>query len=118
MAYSVIGATYQHQSLSVFYSGQDSLQPLNFKAACKEALRLLNAELAACPLPDIHELAEQVLNFAMAQSPKLHQLEEATGDSLSVSWFADDHFVIAVMDRTEAFQLHIEVVPVHQPAEQ
>ncbi|MFD1392665.1 hypothetical protein ACFQ3L_03550 [Lacticaseibacillus jixianensis] len=113
MAYSVIGATYQHQSLAVFYSGLDGQQLLSFTAACREALRLLNAELAACPLPDIRELAEQVLALALKQPLDLHQLAEATGDTLSLSWFADDHFVIAVMDRTEAFQLHLEVVPVH-----
>lgn len=113
MVYSVIGATYQNQSLTVFYSGLDGQQLLSFEAAGSEALRLLNAELSACPLPDIHELAEQVLAFAMKRPTNLHQLEEATGDALSVSWFADDHFIIAVMDRTEAFQLHLEVVPVH-----
>lgn len=113
MAYSVIGATYQNQSLAVFYSGLDSQQLLSFAAASTEALRLLNAELAACPLPDMHALAEQVLTFSLTKPVDLHELAAATADTLSVSWFADDHFVIAVMDQSETFQLHLEVVPVY-----
>lgn len=61
MAYTVVGATYQAQSLAVFYAGLDTQPLLSYEEAGKEALKLLNAELAASTLPDLHELSEQVL---------------------------------------------------------
>ncbi|WP_125580052.1 hypothetical protein [Lacticaseibacillus suibinensis] len=112
MAYTVVGATYQAQSLAVFYAGLDTQPLLSYEEAGKEALKLLNAELAASTLPDLHELSEQVLAFALKQPVDMHGLDDATGETLTVSWFADDHFAIAVMDATEKFQMHLEVVPV------
>ncbi|WP_225048954.1 hypothetical protein [Lacticaseibacillus kribbianus] len=112
MPYSVIGASYQNQSLAVFYAGLDQEPLLSFEAATQKALHLLTGELAASPLPDLHALTDEIFTV-LAQSPAdLGALADATGPQLSVSWFADDHFVIAVMDETETYQLHVEVVPV------
>lgn len=110
MAYSVIGASYQQGSLAVFHAGlEDELLP-TFAQASKKALHLLIQELAVSTLPDIHELHDQVVAYAQHGQADMHGLNAATGDELTASWYADDHFVISVMDQTEAFQLHLEVV--------
>ncbi|WP_179394459.1 hypothetical protein [Lacticaseibacillus absianus] len=112
MQYSVIGASYQDQSLAVFFAGMDHQALLSYEAAQTKVLHLLVAELSASPLPDIHQLTDEVIAFLARPAHDLHQLEDATNDSLSLSWLSDDHFLIAVMDQTESYQLHLEVVPV------
>ncbi|WP_125703820.1 hypothetical protein [Lacticaseibacillus daqingensis] len=112
MQYSVIGASYQHQSLAVFYAGTDHQALLSYDAAAKKALHLLVAELSAVGLADIHQLTDEVIQFLAQPVHPLARLEDATNDCLSVSWLSDDHFLIAVMDATETYQLHLEVVPV------
>lgn len=110
MQYCVIGASYQDQSLAVFHSGIDGDPLESFDQAAHKAVGQLVTELAASPLADIHQLHDQVLGWCEAKTD-LHHLEDATADGLTLSWFADDHFVINVMDQTEAYQLHIEVAP-------
>lgn len=110
MAYSVIGASFQQGTLAVFHAGlEDELLP-TFDQACQKALRLLIQELAVSTLADIHRLHDEVVACAEAHGADIHQLNQATGDELTLSWYADDHFVINVMDETESFQLHLEVV--------
>ncbi|WP_262315468.1 hypothetical protein [Lacticaseibacillus parakribbianus] len=112
MPYSVIGASYQNQSLAVFYAGLDQEPLLTFEAATQKALSLLASELSASTLPDLHDLTDRLFAFLQQRPLDLAGLTAAVGERLSVSWFADDHFVIAVMDESETYQLHVEVVPV------
>lgn len=117
MHYSVIGASFENGSLAVFHAGLDDLGPLSFEAATQQALERLTAALAACPLPDIHALFDQVMADASAAPLRLQHLSDLPNDALSVSWYDDDHFVIAVMDASEQYQLHIEVVPIQVVSE-
>ncbi|MCI1985547.1 MAG: hypothetical protein LKJ69_06605 [Lactobacillus sp.] len=111
MQYSVIGASYQQGSLAVFHSGLDDEPLATFAQATQKALRLLVNELAASTLADVHALLDQVMHFLSQHKGNVRQLAAATADTLTLSWFDDDHFVINVMDQSEAYQLHVEVVP-------
>lgn len=112
MQYGVIGASYQQQSLTVFHAGLDAEPLTSFDQATHKAVALLVTELAASPLGDIHQLHDQVIAWLEAKPMDLHRLDDVAADGLTLSWFADDHFVINVMDHSEVYQLHIEVVPI------
>ncbi|WP_461213908.1 hypothetical protein [Lacticaseibacillus sp. GG6-2] len=112
MQYGVIGASYQQQSLAVFHAGFDAEPLTSFDQATHKAVALLVTELAASPLKDIHQLHDQIMDWLESKPSDLHRLDELVADGLTLSWFADDHFIINAMDTTEAYQLHIEVVPI------
>ncbi|MFD1483816.1 hypothetical protein ACFQ5J_00955 [Lacticaseibacillus baoqingensis] len=111
MQYGVVGASYQQGSLAVFHAGLDDEPLATYAQATQKALHLLVNELSASTLGDIHALLDQVMTFLAAGKCDVVQLDAATADTLTLSWFDDDHYVINVMDQTEAYQLHIEVVP-------
>ena len=111
MRYTVVGASYHKKSLSVFYAGLDGQVLENYEAALHEALEMLEAELGTSTLPEIKALLTQVQGIKVASVDDLNQLDNATDDLLSVSWFDDHHFVIAVMNSSETYQLHLEVLP-------
>lgn len=112
MRYAVISASYSGGSLAVTYAGLDHERLNSLTAAEKKAGATLLNELAANTLPDIHQLLDNVMQALTAAQPDLHQLDNWGDQGLSISWLADDHFIIAVMDQTETYQLHIEVVPI------
>ncbi|MCG4282936.1 hypothetical protein [Lacticaseibacillus saniviri] len=111
MRYTVVGASYHQKSLSVFYAGLDGQEINSYEAAQEEALRLLEAELQTSSQPEIQALAETVSDFQKHEVLDLNDLDNKTSEALSVSWFDDHHFVIAVMNAKESYQLHLEVLP-------
>jgi len=111
MRYTVIGASYHQKSLSVFYAGLDGQVLDTYEAALSEAIAMLEAELGTSTLPEIKDLLTQVQAVKVNTVDDLNDLDNATDDLLSVSWFDDEHFVLAVMNSKESYQLHLEVLP-------
>lgn len=112
MQYAVVGATYQDRSLAVFHAGLTDGDLTSYKAAERKAIHLLMSELSASPLADMHDLTDGIVDVLAKNGADLQALAAANLSGLSISWFEDEHALIAAMDKSEAFQFHLEVVPI------
>ncbi|KRN28179.1 hypothetical protein IV38_GL001631 [Lactobacillus selangorensis] len=112
MRFAVIGATYHEKSLSVFTEGLDDDRIESFKSALQSVISLLQGELTDTGIKELDELAAQVQKSTLVTSDDLNDLDNQTSDQLHVSWFDEHHFVIDVMDKSEKYQLHLEVEPI------
>lgn len=111
MAYAVIAASLQDQNLALTYAGLDGERLESFKDAELKAIGLLINELSGATAPGLHELTDAVIPVLTAAKGDLRKLPLNLPEGLVISWLGPAHCIIAVMDETETYQLHIEIVP-------
>ncbi|KRK70869.1 hypothetical protein [Lacticaseibacillus nasuensis] len=112
MAYAVIAASMQDKTLSLAYGGLDGEKLTSFKDAELKAISLLITELSGATLPALHTLTDAIIPELQAVRGDLRKLPLHLPEGLVISWLGQDHCLLAVMDDTETYQLHLEIVPI------